>query len=137
MTLISFAGIAIFGIFAMAASGHHSSFNTCLGSLTQGVSCPNNNPTDSVAFHLNSFKFFSSSPLVQNTALLLYTALVFILAAWVYKKIKPDFSSQTLVAARDLIFEKIFQSAYPPFKQERIFWNSLHENSPSSFMTQV
>ncbi|MDP3764087.1 MAG: hypothetical protein Q8Q95_00495 [bacterium] len=132
-TLLSFVSIAVFGVFGMDTNDHHYSINSCVGSLTQGTVCPNTGAVDSIVFHLNSFKFFSNSTLAQNISLLLYAFLFLFLSLWVSKKIKPDFSKQVLIDTQKLKMYKIFDSLDLPFKQEKIFWNSLHENSPANF----
>lgn len=129
LVLVSFIGLAVFGIAFMDSGKHHeSSFIACVGSLTQGATCPSDNPVASSIFHLNSFRAFSSSPLTQSVALLLVTVGL-LLAAAMLKAIRVGFVSS--LNTKPLALKKIFETSYQPFKEEKILWNSLHENSPA------
>ncbi|MBI2454456.1 MAG: hypothetical protein HYV54_02720 [Parcubacteria group bacterium] len=125
LVLISFVGLAVFGMAFMVAPEHHSSgFNACIGSLTQGSACPENNPIETMGFHLEAFKFFSNSTLTAMVAAYLVFLLIVglsILAAAPLKLANPALTS----------LARIFEVSYQPFKKERHAWYSLHENSPS------
>lgn len=134
ITLISFAGIAVFGLWGMAGNtGHHmhiNSFSSCLGSLSQGTSCPIN-PVESVSFHLNSFKSFSNSPVPQSTENIVIISLFLILiSVFILNSEKLQFKTVGIFEDRKKIL-KIFKDSFYPFKKERIYWNTLHENSPN------
>lgn len=130
LILTSFIALAVFGVFGMTSEEHHTTgFNACVGSLTQGVTCPSNDPIASSIFHLNSFRAFSNSPLASSAVLLAVIAgLMFAAAALGFAP--PNFALP--FNAKTLALNEIFETSYQPFKKERIFWNSLHENSPTS-----
>ena len=129
---ISFISVAVFGLFGMAAPEHHNSnFNACVGSLTQGVNCPDNDSLASSIFHLTSFKFFSNSPLAAST-LWLSALTLLLLVALMAKAVKPVLPRLIFLSADISASQKIFETSLQPFKLEKIFWNSLHENSPSN-----
>jgi polyferredoxin len=129
ITLISFVGIAVFGLWGMG--GHMNSFSSCLGSLSQGASCPIN-PTASVNFHLNSFKSFSNSPVPQSAESMIMISLTLTLIfAYILIIERFQLSSTVLSLNRENLV-RIFEESFQPFKKERTSWNTLHENSPNS-----
>lgn len=130
LVLVSFAGMAVFGIWGMSThSSHTDNISACLGSLTQGAVCPDGNPAASVGFHLNSFRVFSTSLL--DSGLYGVLALMFVLtSAWMVNFSHsgiPIYIPAVSWASR----RRIFETSYQPFKREKIFWSSLHENSPT------
>lgn len=133
LVLTSFIALAVFGVFGMASEKHHTTgFNACVGSLTQGVTCPSNNPIASSIFHLNSFRAFLNSPLASSAVLLAVIAgLMFAAASFSFAP--PNFTLP--FNAKTIVLNKIFETSCQPFKKERISWNSLHENSPSNAAT--
>jgi hypothetical protein len=130
ITLVSFAGIAVFGLWGMG--GHMNGFSACLGSLSQGTSCPIN-PTESVNFHLNSFKTFSNSPVPQSAESMIIVSLALsLIFAYILIIEKFQFPSAVLSQNRENLL-RTFEESFHPFKKERISWNTLHENSPNIF----
>ncbi len=130
ITLISFVGIAVFGLWGMA--GNMNGFSACLGSLSQGASCPIN-PTESVNFHLNSFKTFSNSPVPQSAdSVIIFSLTLSLIFAYILIIEKFQFPSAVLSQNHENLL-RIFESSFMPFKKGRISWNTLHENSPNAF----
>ncbi len=128
ITLVSFTGIAVFGLWGMG--GHMNGFSSCIGSLSQGASCPVN-PTASVNFHLNSFKSFSNSPVPQSAESMIIISLTLTLIfAYILIIERFKFPSAIFSLNRENLV-KIFETSFQPFKKERISWNTLHENSPN------
>ena len=128
--LISFVGMAVFSIWGMSAhTNHTNNISACLGSLTQGTVCPDGNPAASVGFHLNSFRVFSTSLLesgLYSFFILMFSLMSVFLLFFIF--FTPLYLPLASFASR----LKIFETTCSPFKREKIFWNSLHENSPSS-----
>lgn len=130
LILTSFVGMAVFGIWGMAAhSSHTDNISVCLGSLTQGAVCPDGNPAASVGFHLNSFRVFSTSLL--ESGLYGVLALMFVLTFARMVNFSHSGIPIYIPAASWASRIKTFETSYQPFKQEKIFWSSLHENSPA------
>lgn len=128
LTLISFVGIAVFGLWGMG--GHMNSFASCIGSLSQGSSCPIN-PTASVNFHLNSFKSFSNSPVPQSAESIIIVSLTLsLIFAYILIIERYKSPSAVLLSNRENLL-RIFETSFQPFKKEQIGWNLLHENSPN------
>lgn len=127
LILVSFAGMSVLSIVGMNPGHHSNGYTACVGSLTQGKDCPMNSPVDSVTFHLNSFKVFSTSLVSQSNTGVVLAWLVSILLAIFMFIFAPQYSRAVSFARVQHSFETSFQ----PFKQKRINWFSLHENSPS------
>jgi hypothetical protein len=136
LTLVSFVGIAVFGLWGMAGNiGNHmhiNSFASCLGSLSQGSSCPIN-PAESVNFHLNSFKSFSNSPIPQSAeSMIIFSLILSLVFAFILISKRFQSPSEVLTINQENLL-RVFKESFQPSKNERINWNSLHENSPNSF----
>lgn len=134
LVLVSFIGLAVFSVAFMGATEHHANnFSACVGSLTQGTVCPQNNPWEAAIFHLGAFKFFSNSTLSSNSlTLTIYflAALVLILTFLSVHPFLPSPASASLVS-----FRKSFETSFQPFKKKLNLWHSLHENSPAPAVT--
>lgn len=133
MLIISFGGLTVFGLWGMGNhnSQHANFYNSCLGSVSQGTSCPqDNNPVRSLDFHLNSFKVFSTtllSPLLTSfnlTAMFLIAMLAFFLIA----PAKPILIS--IASGSQNAHQRLFETSQPNFRK-LTYWFSLHENSPT------
>lgn len=125
LILISFATMSIFSVAFMGAPEHHTNgFSACVGSLTQGVACPENNPLETIGFHLGAFKFFSSS--LINSAAVMYLAALLLAGFFVSALAapKPNFALVSLF--------RIFETSFWPNQKEFYSWRSLHEHSPSN-----
>ena len=129
LIIFSFIGIAVFGIFAMDHGSGHS-YDGCLAAAARGTNCPKTKDANSfIAFHLDTFKSFSTAIFGDNFA----NALVLLLAGFfsllgiaAFWKIHLEFSPNLYSRAGPL--------ESPPFTcQKRLaHWLSLHENSPPS-----
>ncbi|MBI2466204.1 MAG: hypothetical protein HYV66_03215 [Candidatus Sungbacteria bacterium] len=128
--LISFTGMAVFSVWGMSAHANHAdNISVCLGSLTQGAVCPDGNPAASVGFHLNSFRIFSTSLPELGLIGMLILMSVLMSALWLFFVFFIPF----YLPAMSLIGkQRVFETTCSPFKREKIFWSSLHENSPSN-----
>ena len=132
LLILSFSGIAVFGIFAM---GHEdgNSHGGCLATRARGMTCPNeNDPLSFLTFHLGTFKSFSLTTL--NSVLLVnifFSSLIFlsfISSVFFSISLQPTFST--------------FSNQWKQFQESRSFfnriqfhyWLALHENSPTVFL---
>lgn len=136
LILVSFASMAVFGLWGMSAhSSHADNISACLGSLTQGAVCPDGDPAASVGFHLNSWRVFSTSLLdsgLYGVLTLMFVLMSALLVSFSYPGILIYIPAVSWINR-----QRIFETSYQPFKQEKIFWSSLHENSPANFMTRA
>lgn len=121
--VLSFMGIAVFGIFAMNYSG--GAHSDCIAATVSGGPCPvESNPLASVAFHFDAFKNFSTATVVSfTTSLLLALTLVFALYAL------PGF--QINFFPKQASFSKYLKEQSFPLRQCIYRWLALHENSPT------
>lgn len=127
---LSFAGIAIFGAFAMNHEmGHDSDFGSCIGATTQGIDCPTGKDfLPFVGFHLDAFKNMSTTILGQSVLFfLLLIGLSFLYIVFGYGKSKRESDTP-----HRLQRFKIFLEQSLTFSQQKIVrWLALHENSPA------
>ncbi|MDP2598316.1 MAG: hypothetical protein Q8P49_00625 [Candidatus Liptonbacteria bacterium] len=127
--LLSFIGIAVFGIFAMGHMGEHGG---CIAATASGGLCPGEaNPLAEIAFHLEAFKGFSTATfpgfMAGMTGLLMLLSLAF---AYIFRSlidfhVSPSLGQQfssSPIGGRSLFGIESVRS-----------WLALHENSPSAF----
>lgn len=129
IVILSFLGIAVFGVFAMNHGGEHG--YGCIAATAQGVArCPNQaDPLAFLTFHIDAFKSFSTAIVGSSLASMLLVALALVLVsslAWFFRNTIPAFSS--LQAYR----RKQRESFALPSERQLIRWLALHENSPAS-----
>ena len=127
--ILSFAGIAVFGVFAMD-HGSDSAHPACIATATQGADCPKGASAFSfLTFHLDAFRNFSTSMYAKNFGGLLLLFFSFLLVF----RIAYDQSRRHALPAYAFLFthELSRKPGYVP--QHKVTrWLSLHENSPTT-----
>src|SRR3989338_6280568 len=79
ITVISFAGLSVFGALAMDMGTGH--FSSCIASLMMGAKCPaGSSPISEANFHLNAAKVFSNFTALQNLLIIISLVLLAFLA---------------------------------------------------------
>lgn len=118
LVILSFAGIAVFGILAMG----HNEFNHkgCIAAVSKGLSCMENGFA-SFLFHANVFKSFSM--LILNAV---FAVFLLAISSFVLKTsflVPQNFSF-------GFVNQQFSENLYSHREKLRN-WLSLHENSPS------
>lgn len=127
LLLVSFTGIALFGIFGMHIGMQGHSGN-CIASILQGVDCPKESGTpEYLFFHLNAYKNFSLATFAENplTPILLLALLFLAVVAGICSGV---------FALPQFIFS--YSKHQPEHinsspKQQLLRWLALHEYSPT------
>lgn len=131
LLIFSFISIAVFGVFAMShGAGHNSGSNYCIGAMAQGTDCPKEeNALVFLAFHLNTFRSFSTAVFGQNIlSLFLLAASLLLLAGIAIGKLSTKLVSLDLHSGLGQFFEPPLIHLQPQI----IHWLALHENSPAA-----
>ncbi len=113
ITILSFAAISVFGLFAMSYMR-----GNCLAETVNGGVCPLGSPLAGIAFHLDAFRVFSNA--VVGTVLSILSVLVSFAL----------FSSFVLKPAEESIGNRSVYSNYAPVSQsqnKRSVWIARHE----------
>lgn len=118
--IVSFIGIAVFGVFAMSHESGHS--QGCIAAVARGADCPNN-VLPFVAFHFDTFKSFSNAIFGNLPALFLVSFLVVGIATRIRAASPPTPSYRHL--------RQIFSLLSLAFNRKIVRWFALHENSPT------
>lgn len=124
--LVSFIGIAVFGIFGMHA-GMQNHNDGCIAATAQGTDCPRQaDLIDYLTFHLNAFQNFSAATVSTITFSLLILSLLVVGAAFG--------ASLRSLALPKLAPHRVGWSDpfRPPSQYGLIHWLALHENSPAA-----
>ncbi|MDO8430106.1 MAG: hypothetical protein Q7S73_01955 [bacterium] len=125
LLISAFASIAVFGIFAMNQGEH--AHNGCIAETANGALCPDEtNIFASIAFHLNTFKNFSSATSESFMLGALLAIFIFTSILRAFFGFLENFSDKQLFSFN--YFNE------PDFTQKEFIrsWLSLHENSPSA-----
>ena len=128
--LVSFVGIAVFGVFSMHLSAQ-SHDNGCIVSSIQRIGCPKQSDLVSyLTFHTDVFKGFSTAVFGKNflTSLL---ALVLLVVGVGSAFLFSDLSSRKLSPVYTR--HRKCESFKSPPEQQLLRWLALHENSPAVF----
>lgn len=108
--LLSFIGVAGFGVFAMGHMGEHGG---CIAATANGAMCPGEmNPIAEISFHLNAFKSFSTATFADFMAGMMGLLLL-------------------LTLAFSYIFRSLFGFRISPFLDQRFSFASVGEQTPS------
>lgn len=128
--IISFLGIAVFGIMTMNHDSD-SNHNGCIASTFRGVDCPANKmgTLSFVSFILDAFKDFSTAVFGKGFLTMFLFSVALLLAirlalAIARKDCAPLCSGFNF-------FHKRRESFTPNFQSEFTHWLALHENSPA------
>ena len=123
--LVGFIGIAVFGFLAINHGGSHG-HSGCLAAVAKGTDCPYETGTAaSVAFHLDTFKGFSTAVFGENAGSAVTLLLLLLLSVGL--GIGQRIYSRTLPLPFFLVHRLFAQ----PFQLQFAQWLALHENSPS------
>jgi hypothetical protein len=126
LLIVGFAGIAIFGIFAMSHS--ESDHSGCIAAATSGTNCPNEGEGLSfLNFHIETFRNFTTATFGEG-GMALTIVFVLIAAGFCIGAIRGNGISQKLALALYRSPEELFRS---PFTIRLNHWLALHENSPA------
>lgn len=128
ITVLSFISIAVFGFMAIGHGNEHKG-RACLATTVNGQSCPKEFGLAGIlAFHLGTFKSFSTAVFAQT----IFMSLVFGVLAllWLQGIGSNSFSE---LDRRNFCYRHKYkkQSPVSVFKSENFRWLSLHENSPA------
>ena len=123
--IISFSGVALFGIFGMHTD-MQSHGNDCIGAIVRGIDCPKeNNFFKYLSFHLNAYKNFSLAILGDGLMTFLFLLLVFLAGILLIRSLFSKLNFLPLFAWQleplDLLTGK-----------KILRWLALHENSPTA-----
>src|SRR3989338_7228824 len=77
MLIVGFVAVAVFGFAAMDAGGAHRHSGCLIATLNNGL-CPTDDSIDSLAFHMNTARIFSTAILGSNIMYLLFFASAFL-----------------------------------------------------------
>ncbi len=128
LLIFGFAGVAVFGF---AAMGHNeTSHSKCLAATAQGIICPDAmSALDFAAFHLNTFRDFTTAIFSGSSlsALLLSLALLLLVGFGI---LTGGLNSPVLNFTRRYKLSPAYSS---PLEQSLTRWLALHENSPAAF----
>ena len=130
LILFAFAGIAVFGAFAMNHGGGHGSHAGCIAAAANNTACPEEGNTFSfLDFHFGALRNFTSATFPSSlsfAAFLILFALGAGMALFGRGFAAGDAGIFGLTAQRR--FE------YKAFSIRRVFshWLALHENSPGA-----
>ncbi len=126
--IVGFAGIAVFGIFAMNHGG--SDHGGCIAAASSGINCPNEGEGLSfLNFHIDTFRNFTTATFGGGMAAL-FAVFVLIAAGFCIGAIRGNGTSPKLALAFYRSPEEFFHS---PFTIRLNHWLALHENSPAIF----
>ena len=124
LLIISFAGVAVFGFFAMDHADGHG-YSGCIAATSRGVDCPREaDPLGVAAFHLVAFKSFSTATFASVMAGMLLLVLAFAYTSHALLDVRKQASP-----ARARFFRFLDGRSYLLGEQIR-YWLALHENSP-------
>lgn len=129
IVLVSFIGIAVFGVFGMShGQAHDMGPNNCIAATAKGMDCPKEaEPIDFAVFHIDAYKGFSLATFgesAMSALLLAFASLLFIGLAF--------FSPHLFKPPQLAFYKHRFRDAFsPPQQQEITRWLALHENSPA------
>lgn len=129
IVIFSFIGIAVFGIFAMAHSMNQE-HGGCIAATSRGESCPiESNLLQTLAYHFDSFRSFSTAILSGNfdNSLLLLFAFALLVGFWIFRNTGLKFS----VSSLNQNAFGLLESRESLLQLNLTHWLSLHENSPS------
>ncbi len=115
---LSFTAIAVFGAFAMNHGNGHSG---CIASVANGAPCPESDPAGFTAFHLNSFKNFSTAIFASFASVLFFGLFAFV--ALFLRRVwrMPVFRHQSAVRALWRL-----ENYHSPFRSQFTRWLALH-----------
>ncbi len=126
--IFSFVGIAVFGVFAMS-HGMEQGHTGCIAATAQGTDCPKAGSILSfIAFHLETFRSFSTATFGQNI-LSLFPLIVSLILLIATGRLYAGLGSSGPLL-------RLKQSPEPymsPFQQQSIRWLALHKHSPAVF----
>lgn len=132
LLILGFAGIAVFGIFAMNDNGAHSG-GKCIAAMAQGGNCPGERGMEPMfVFHVDAFRGFSTAVFGNSfvTALILLSGLV-LLAIFGFRGVVRQTALKLAANCRHLRSEDV-SSHY--IRRKFAFWLARHENSPQFFV---
>jgi len=127
LILLGYAGLAVFGVFAMSQSWHMVR-GGCIATVANSAACPpESNPLAFFSFHLDAFKKFSTATLASFA--IGFLAIFFGLA----HVLRKFFGSELNDAKQQLVSSGLRFSEQGPYPlgAQFIRWLALHENSPS------
>ena len=128
LLLAGFIGIAVFCVFAMYhGNGHDAGFSGCIGALVQGADCPQAGGwASSVAFHLATFRVFSTAWFSAHIVALLFALLL--LVGYTFSSLRFHVPSRAASRRVLLGVDLSFSLSTQVFTR----WLALHENSPAT-----
>lgn len=118
--IVSFVGIAVFGVFAMSHEMGHG--QSCIAAAARGTDCPQS-LFPLIALHFDTFKNFSTA--IFGNVLLAF--LVSLLAVGLVARIRA--ASPPLPVGHRL--RELSAARSLSFKRKSVRWLSLHINSPA------
>ncbi|MFW0838180.1 MAG: hypothetical protein ACKKL5_04245 [Candidatus Komeilibacteria bacterium] len=123
--LVSFIGIATFGVFGMHIGAQHHD-GGCVAAAIEGVDCPQqSSPVDYLAFHLTVFHNISTTT-SSNISIALFIFSLFVVA------IIFGVSKENSVSAKLAYYLRKWLDLFKlPFRDKALRWLTLHENSPA------
>ena len=121
---ISFIAIAVFGVFLMCDHAR------CLGSFSEGIPFPSENPLAFIAFHLSAFRGFSTAVFQSSLSL---AAVALFLAAFLLFLVQSLFFAVRPFSFLFRGLRGIFLGARFSARRKNIRWTALHELSPTVF----
>lgn len=128
--IISFVGIALFGIFSMHVDMQNHD-GRCIAPSIQGTDCPKqSNSLIYITFHLDAFRGLSTLALGNNFFASLLAITMFLVGvglAFLFNNIVKKKSS-----TKHYNYKK-YRSFKSPAEKQLLNWLALHENSPAIF----
>ena len=124
LLVISFTAVAVFGVFLM------SDHARCLGSFSEGIPCPSENPLAFIAFPLSAFRGFSTAVFQSSLSL---AAVALFLAAFLLFLVQSLFFAVRPFSFLFRGLRGIFLGARFSARRKNIRWTALHELSPTVF----
>jgi|GEM_PF-2980013 len=124
--LVSFLAISVFGFVGLSEM-HKQMGDNCLGSMSQGVTCPVKDGVFAFAlFHLRALQGLSQSSFLNISPIFLLAVLIlaFAIALAVSANSPRIFSSQSY-------FKKNYEDKVRDVGPKELFWLARLENSPA------
>ncbi|OGF90978.1 hypothetical protein A3H65_00675 [Candidatus Giovannonibacteria bacterium RIFCSPLOWO2_02_FULL_45_14] len=134
LLVLSFIGVAVFGLFPMISAEH--GHDVCIAVASQRFNCQKvSDALPYIAFHLNAFRIFSTAVFGNNVAnfVLLFFVSLLIVASGIGIGIYPALPTLSKYDNR----RRFFGSFSPPFKLEFTRWLALLENSPTTLWAPI
>lgn len=129
VVLVSFIGVAVFGLVGMYHNNSQNHNSDCIWATSQSADCPKqSNLIGYLTLHLNAFKDFATVTFGHIATSLLVLSL-FVIGA-IFGILLKNLALPKLSLAYHRL--KWLDSFRPPSLYKFIRWLSLHENSPST-----